>query len=79
MGWSDYRRYHSEPLQDIRYRQRYLDLITNEEVRDRFVVRAKAIQALREFMLSHDFLEVRARPLLLCQTFKTTLFDSDRH
>lgn len=43
---------------DIRYRQRYLDLIVNPEVRDVFVVRSKIIQAMRAFLTHKDFLEV---------------------
>lgn len=47
-------------LKDVetRYRQRYLDLIVNPEVRDTFVLRSKVIQALRRFLECQDFLEV---------------------
>jgi lysyl-tRNA synthetase class 2 len=47
-------------LQDveIRYRQRYLDLIVNPEVRRVFEVRSRAINAIREFLVSRGFLEV---------------------
>lgn len=47
-------------LQDVetRYRQRYLDLISNEEVKEVFVKRSKIIQAIREFFASRDYLEV---------------------
>ncbi|MBW2036011.1 MAG: lysine--tRNA ligase [Deltaproteobacteria bacterium] len=41
-----------------RYRQRYLDLIMNPEVREIFVKRAKIIQAFRDFLLERGFLEV---------------------
>ena len=52
-------------LQDTEmcYRQRYVDLIMNEESRNRFLVRSKAIAAIRNFMLKHRFLEVET-PML---------------
>ena len=47
-------------LQDIetRYRQRYLDLIVNEESRQVFEVRSKVVAAIREFLNARGFLEV---------------------
>ncbi len=47
-------------LQDveIRYRQRYLDLIVNPDVRRVFEVRSRTVTAIRDFLTSHDFLEV---------------------
>jgi lysyl-tRNA synthetase class 2 len=47
-------------LQDveIRYRQRYLDLVVNPDVRRVFEIRARTISALRDFLESHGFLEV---------------------
>ena len=48
---------------EIRYRQRYLDLIVNPEVRDAFIGRNKTIKAIRAFLDSHDYLEV-ATPVL---------------
>ena len=52
-------------LQDTElcYRQRYVDLIMNEESRNRFLTRSKAIAAIRAFMLNHRFLEVET-PML---------------
>src|SRR3989344_1757491 len=52
-------------LQDteIRYRQRYLDLIINPQVREIFVKRTKIIDAIREFMNKSGFLEVET-PIL---------------
>jgi lysyl-tRNA synthetase class 2 len=44
--------------QEQRYRQRYLDLISNPETRERFVVRSKVIQALRSYFLDRNYLEV---------------------
>ena len=43
---------------DTRYRQRYLDLIANPEVKDVFIKRSKIITAIREFLDSKGFLEV---------------------
>ena len=47
-------------LQDveIRYRQRYLDLIVNAESRRVFEVRSRVVTAMREFLIARDFLEV---------------------
>lgn len=47
-------------LKDVetRYRQRYLDLIVNPEVRDAFVVRSRVIQALRRYLDNQGYLEV---------------------
>ncbi len=47
-------------LQDveIRYRQRYLDLISNEEVKEVFCKRSKIIQSLRDFFVKRDYVEV---------------------
>ena len=46
-----------------RYRQRYLDLISNPESRERFIKRSKIVQAIRKFLLKRDFLEVET-PML---------------
>jgi lysyl-tRNA synthetase class 2 len=43
---------------EIRYRQRYADLVVNPEVRNIFRTRSKIVSALREFLDGHDFLEV---------------------
>ncbi|MBH9578039.1 lysine--tRNA ligase [Inhella proteolytica] len=49
--------------QETKYRQRYVDLIMDEEARDRFALRSKAVSALRGFMVEHGFLEVET-PML---------------
>lgn len=51
-------KFHGLADQETRYRQRYLDLITNEESRHIFIVRSKIIAEIRNFMLEHDFMEV---------------------
>jgi len=43
---------------EVRYRQRYLDLIVNPHVRETFRKRAKLIQLLRQFFIDRDYLEV---------------------
>ncbi len=43
---------------EIRYRQRYVDLIVNEDVRETFYKRTKIIKAIREFLDARDFIEV---------------------
>jgi len=43
---------------ETRYRQRYLDLIVNDEVKDVFIRRARIIQAVRDFFIEKDFIEV---------------------
>jgi len=46
---------------ELRYRQRYIDLIVNPEVKEVFVLRSKIITAIREFLNSKGFLEVEDR------------------
>lgn len=48
---------------EIRYRQRYLDLISDEESRNKFVVRSKLISGLRHYLEDHEFMEVET-PML---------------
>ncbi len=43
---------------EMRYRQRYVDLIMNEESRRVFMLRSKIVAAIREFMAGRDFVEV---------------------
>lgn len=49
---------HLPPLQETRYRQRYLDLICNPDVRNNFFIRSKIIQYVRRFLDNRGFLEV---------------------
>lgn len=46
-----------------RYRQRYLDLISNPESKEKFITRTKIIRAVRDFLDAHDFIEVET-PML---------------
>ncbi|MCX7709830.1 MAG: lysine--tRNA ligase [Clostridia bacterium] len=43
---------------DLRYRQRYVDLIVNPEVRNTFIIRSKIIRAIRAYLDQRGFLEV---------------------
>lgn len=51
-------KYHGLKDLDLRYRQRYVDLIVNPEVKATFVARSKILKEIRNFMDSRDFLEV---------------------
>ncbi|MBE6039307.1 MAG: lysine--tRNA ligase [Anaerofustis stercorihominis] len=51
-------KYHGLKDIDTRYRQRYVDLIVNPEVKDVFIKRTQIIKAMREFMDNRGFLEV---------------------
>ena len=51
-------KYHGLVDTDLRYRQRYVDMIVNPEVRDTFRKRSRIIAAVREFLDSHGYLEV---------------------
>ncbi|MDE2606816.1 MAG: lysine--tRNA ligase [Burkholderiales bacterium] len=56
-------KFHGMQDQEQKYRQRYVDLMTDEEARKRFVARSKAMSGIREFMVHHGFLEVET-PML---------------
>ncbi|MEM5787037.1 MAG: lysine--tRNA ligase, partial [Syntrophobacteraceae bacterium] len=51
-------KYHGLKDIELRYRQRYVDLIVNEQVRDTFRKRAAIVQTIRRFLSERDFLEV---------------------
>lgn len=56
-------KFHGMADQEQKYRQRYVDLITDEAARARFAARSKAVSGIREFMVEHGFLEVET-PML---------------
>ena len=56
-------KFHGMADQEQKYRQRYVDLITDEDARARFVARSKAVSSIRQFMVEHHFLEVET-PML---------------
>jgi lysyl-tRNA synthetase class 2 len=51
-------KYHGLQDQEMRYRQRYVDLIMNEDVRKNFRIRSQLIDSIRDFLTDRDFLEV---------------------
>ena len=57
-------KWHGLKDQEIAYRQRYLDLIANQEVMERFLFRSDFIKALREFYWSKNFIEVETLTLM---------------
>lgn len=70
-------KYHGLKDTDLRYRQRYLDMIVNPEVKDVFIKRSRIISAVREFLDARGFIEVDT-PVLqtieigaAAKTFKT--------
>ncbi|MFN3496440.1 MAG: amino acid--tRNA ligase-related protein, partial [Hydrogenophaga sp.] len=56
-------KFHGIHDQEIKYRQRYVDLMTDESARKRFVTRSQALSSIRDYMVSHGFLEVET-PML---------------
>ncbi len=56
-------KFHGLADQEVKYRQRYVDLITSDETRRTFVARSRTLSAIRGFMTGHDFLEVET-PML---------------
>lgn len=56
-------KWHGVQQVEIRYRQRYLDLMANQEVRDNFLVRSRVISAIRRFLDSRGYVEVET-PIL---------------
>ena len=57
-------KYHGLTNTDARYRQRYIDLIMNEEVKDTFIKRSKIISAIRRYLDGQGFMEVET-PMLV--------------
>ena len=57
-------KFHGLTNTDIRYRQRYTDLIMNQDVKDTFVKRSKIISAIRRYLDSQNFMEVET-PMLV--------------
>ena len=57
-------KFHGLTDTDLRYRQRYLDLIMNEEVKDTFIKRSAILREIRNFLDARDFMEVET-PILV--------------
>ncbi|WP_394391741.1 lysine--tRNA ligase [Shewanella woodyi] len=51
-------KFHGLTDQETRYRQRYVDLIVNEDSRNAFIMRSKVVSAIRNFMVKKEFMEV---------------------
>ncbi len=51
-------KYHGLTDQELRYRQRYLDLLMNDETRKTFLIRSQIVDGIRQFLKDRDFLEV---------------------
>ena len=51
-------KFHGLTDQETRYRQRYVDLIVNEDSRNAFIMRSKVVSAIRNFMIKKEFMEV---------------------
>ena len=56
-------KFHGLTDQEVKYRQRYVDLIMNEDTRSTFLARSRVVTAIRNHMTQHDFLEVET-PML---------------
>ncbi|QIL78702.1 lysine--tRNA ligase [Diaphorobacter sp. HDW4A] len=56
-------KFHGVADQEVKYRQRYVDLMTDEDARKRFIARSNAVSGLRNFMVQNGFLEVET-PML---------------
>ncbi len=56
-------KFHGMADQEQKYRQRYVDLITDPDARARFMARSKALASIRQFMVEHHFMEVET-PML---------------
>ena len=56
-------KFHGLADQEIKYRQRYVDMIVSEETRNTFKARSKIVSAIRSFMVENEFLEVET-PML---------------
>ena len=57
-------KFHGLTDTDIRYRQRYVDLIMNQEVKETFIKRSKILREIRNFLADRDFMEVET-PMLV--------------
>ena len=51
-------KFHGLKDQELRYRQRYVDLIVNQEVRDTFLKRSQIIKSIRKFLDNREYIEV---------------------
>ena len=71
-------KYHGLTNTDTRYRQRYVDLIMNEEVKDTFIKRSKIISAIRRYLDEKGFMEVET-PMLVANAGGATARPFETH
>ena len=71
-------KFHGLTNTDIRYRQRYTDLIMNQDVKDTFVKRSKIISAIRRYLDGQGFLEVET-PMLVSNAGGATARPFETH
>ena len=63
-------KFHGLTDTDMRYRQRYVDLIMNAEVKDTFIKRSRIIAAIRRYLSGEGFMEVET-PMLVFQCWRS--------
>ena len=66
-------KFHGLTNTDIRYRQRYVDLIMNADVKDTFIKRSRIISAVRQYLNGQGFLEVETPMLVSNAYFRGTV------
>ena len=71
-------KYHGLTNTDTRYRQRYVDLIMNEEVKDTFIKRSRIISAIRRYLDTQGFMEVET-PMLVSNAGGATARPFETH
>ena len=71
-------KYHGLTNTDMRYRQRYVDLVMNEEVKETFIKRSKIISAIRRFLDGEGFMEVET-PMLVANAGGAAARPFDTH
>ena len=71
-------KFHGITNTDMRYRQRYVDLIMNPEVKDTFIKRSKIIKEIRNFLDGRDFMEVET-PMLVANAGGAAARPFDTH
>lgn len=71
-------KYHGLTNTDMRYRQRYVDLIMNEEVKDTFVKRSKVLTSIRQYLDTQNFMEVET-PMLVSNAGGASARPFDTH
>lgn len=71
-------KYHGLTNTDLRYRQRYVDLIMNPEVKDTFIMRSAIISAIRKYLDGQGFMEVET-PMLVANAGGAAARPFDTH